>query len=553
MKKILFCVAILTLTINAVPAAEPMEREHESASYLLKMQDFFSTAKEKAVGLFEWPERTTWSTVGKKFAISLTGLVGCNQLMYASTDEDASPWLNYSSSVGYMLSAGLFQDAVCDFIYLIYDHLRQGPLKKKVFGRSQNPSSMQLELYEKLREQDDEQKRRLVRLGNLTFNVLSVASMNYGFYQNLSVMLHHHISLVGLSFPSWYSDCLSGRAVCFPAMTSLFFCAGIGVLIYDLREISFFLDPGFARRGESPWMTIIHGFAKASWSVRMTAAHEIDLRIQHHLQFTDPELYESFMRAHGFSRADRFIQSVLRTQANYQVYQSLLILLKNGTEYFLTSAQVEKLDNSTMPLPSEGRHKGCKRLKHQPHAVSIPAKRGEVRFNLEASAHPEAEPLFVKAKVKSRGKQRVVESLEAPLTSVFVQAEDNQQALIRKAALERIDNLRAQYPIKVQILEKEIRKLNNFLKGHLEGIGGSVFRIVWQVNQKSFALSFEKPHEKDRNNYSGNKLKRVLNTLEVGYLSGLDEDKILAYIQDNKRHNLLRFPKLMHYLISQRN
>lgn len=552
MKKILFCVAILNLTINAAQAAEPVRDEQDYTSYLSKIREFVSTSKEKAIALFERPEQATWSTVGKKFAISITGLVGCNQLMYASTEEDASPWLNYPSSVGYMLSAGIFQDAVCQSIGLIYKHLRQQPLKKKVFGRSQNPSPRQLEEYEKLTEQDDEQKRRLVRLGRLTFNALSVASMTYGFYQNLSVMLHNHVSLVGLSFPSWYSDCLSGQAVCFPAMTSLFFCAGIGVLIYDLREISFFLDPAFARRGESPWMAIIHGFAKASLSVRMTAAHDIDLRTQHHLQFTDPELYEKFMRAHGFSRADRFIQSILRTQANYQVYQSLLILLKNGAEYFLTSAQVERLD-STALLSPEGRPKGRKRSKYKSYSLSTSARGGEVRFNLEEAAQSEAGPSFVKAKIKSRGNPRGAESLEATVTPVSVQAEDNQQALIRKEALERINNLRAQYPIKTHNLEGEIKSLEKFLKGRLEGVGGSVFRIVWQVNQKSFALSFEKPHEKDRNNYSGNKLKRVLNTLEVGYLSGLDEDKILAYIQDNKRYNLLRFPKLMHYLISQRN
>ena len=86
------------------------------------------------------------------------------------------------------------------------------------------------------------------------------------------------------------------------------------------------------------------------------------------------------------------------------------------------------------------------------------------------------------------------------------------------------------------------------MHAEVQPIDGNEYRLVWRINEKRYALKYEINHGWDSSNYAGNKLDRILNMLEVGYLVGLSGEQIHTYITENERYNLLRFPKFLCYL-----
>jgi hypothetical protein len=122
----------------------------------------------------------------------------------------------------------------------------------------------------------------------------------------------------------------------------------------------------------------------------------------------------------------------------------------------------------------------------------------------------------------------------------------------RDAALLRIQELRKQHPIKVGIIELELKKAAKFLKGYIKPVDGSEFSLDWTIGTNRYSLNFEIPHGKDPTNYKGNKLDRVLSVLETCYLIGLSEDSAEKYINEYNLHNLYRLKKYISYIFLHR-
>jgi len=121
----------------------------------------------------------------------------------------------------------------------------------------------------------------------------------------------------------------------------------------------------------------------------------------------------------------------------------------------------------------------------------------------------------------------------------------------RADGLARLTDLKNQHPIKAKAIEKELRKVADFLHGKIEPIDGSEFRLVWEVNGTKFAIKFEKAHDKD-NIYKGNKLKRILSMCETGYLVGLDEATLDNYIKEYDLSHLWRLTRFPFYVLLNR-
>ena len=125
----------------------------------------------------------------------------------------------------------------------------------------------------------------------------------------------------------------------------------------------------------------------------------------------------------------------------------------------------------------------------------------------------------------------------------------------RKAGLERVNDLRNTYPIKTNVIMKELRELCKFLpSGQIISTGnGSEFKLMWIPSEnKPISLKFEIPHGSDSTVFRGNKLDCVLNTLELGYLHGWDPTAINAYIDEYRRENLLRLDQVILFILGNR-
>ena len=124
----------------------------------------------------------------------------------------------------------------------------------------------------------------------------------------------------------------------------------------------------------------------------------------------------------------------------------------------------------------------------------------------------------------------------------------------RRAGLQRVNELRRQYPINVRTIRRELDTLANFLPlGRIEGVTANVFKISWHPPEgRPVSLNFEMPHGNDHTVFRGNKLDWALNTLELGYLHGWDARQIRAYIEENDRHNLLRLPQYIMFIFGNR-
>src|SRR5690606_30019890 len=110
--------------------------------------------------------------------------------------------------------------------------------------------------------------------------------------------------------------------------------------------------------------------------------------------------------------------------------------------------------------------------------------------------------------------------------------------ITRTTALARIQALRQPTTIKETIINQEIRQLLSFLtNSSLENIGhGKRAIIISFKGGKSFRIIFEAPHQQSNaasDEYKGHRKTRVLDALQVGYLHGWSEKKILDFMNVN--------------------
>jgi hypothetical protein len=269
---------------------------------------------------------------------------------------------------------------------------------------------------------------------------------------------------------------------------------------------------------------------------------------------------------HHLSGLNWFLPLFLRYYGNYQLYESALLTLKNVICYFKDIPVIEAIDEQPQTHKEDNTSKilkGKKKKYKEPTLIKEEARNGGEKtspLSLSSQIKPESlnnkqskdckEPLS-KPKIKTRKSSNldfVARSKEDKGKQKISNTPIDLKAGLRNKGLDTVKSLRDQYPIKVNVIQRAINGLEKFLNGKSEKIQGSEYRLVWHLNGKRYAMKYEIPHGWDSANFAGNKLNRILNVLEIGYLVGLNEEQVNAYIESNERYNLLRLAKFIRYL-----
>ena len=287
------------------------------------------------------------------------------------------------------------------------------------------------------------------------------------------------------------------------------------------------------------------------------------------------KLYENYLQAasryedyatqhqHQLSGLNWLLPLFLRNYGNYQLYESALLTLKNLICYLKDLPVIEVMEGQPVPSvdilqPKDSvktkkyiNNKNTNDIQGITNNSSSHFQEGprEYSDNVKSDRYV---PPSSKPKVKRRGVQNSNFLKSSESNNKGKQKTPNPpidpKLAQRNEGLEHVKDLRKQYPVKVTEVESAIRQLKKFLNAESEPVDGNEYRLVWRINGKRYAIKYEIPHGWDNSNYAGNKLNRILNILEVGYLVGLSEGQINAYITENERYNLLRFPKFLCYL-----
>jgi hypothetical protein len=120
----------------------------------------------------------------------------------------------------------------------------------------------------------------------------------------------------------------------------------------------------------------------------------------------------------------------------------------------------------------------------------------------------------------------------------------------RNAALQSINECRTRRVIPRRKIDSELEKLRKLLpNAKIHDIDGSEHELTCHWYDKSYSIKFETPHGLDANQFRGNKLRKILNVLEAGYLWGWEQEKRKVYM--NTRTSTGRFEPL-YYIFGER-
>lgn len=271
--------------------------------------------------------------------------------------------------------------------------------------------------------------------------------------------------------------------------------------------------------------------------------------------------YEDYVakHQHHLSGLNWFLPIFLRYYGNYQLSESAILTFKNLICYFKDFPYIEIIEDESQfheDEPSIISHKDKKKkgLREGINAnpsVSTSSQMEKKDFSREIIEDHKGILIEPKTKIKTRGtpNQNFTKPSEQGKGKQIISSTPiDSKATVRKKGLDTIKTLRNQYPVKAATIAGAIKDLEKFLDAKSETIQGSEYRLVWHINGKRYAMKYETPHGWDSTNFAGNKLDRILNVLEIGYLAGLNEDQVNDYIREYESYNLLRLGKFFYYL-----
>lgn len=516
-----------------------------------------SVKARETISFFLTPtQKPTWPTTLYKATTGASLMFSCNMLEDTSFLE-SYPYVNYATSSAFIIGANILFSATGDTLYLLYDAIQSPRIAKKIFGPHGKRTPGKEATYNQLIEKRNQRISHCTRAGLYLINSLTMTYSTYRYANLLTSFVSEGINPFALAFPEDYPSCTSSTILCRPLTTPIFLALNLSTLIYNLRELSFFTDPTFSKRGDVPFFSYVNGFSKAGISAEIARLKGLDLQTLEALARIKnaPFLYEMYTAQYKFSQLDRFLQLSIRFYGTYQVYEGAILTFKNIGSYFKRAAIIEEIrediTKNTKPEKITHKEKSLSK-KHKNSSLEQPVQENkdkDIDFsNYEASSNLKYIPPEMRVKTKKRGTADPSYLRENLIEVSQINEQIDYKAQERERSLESIRLLRQQYPIKDRVIEKAINDLQGFLSAEKEKIDGNECRLVWYIGTKRYSLKYETAHGKDSSNYEGNKLDRILNMLEVGYLIGLNEEKIHSYIKENNRYNILRFPKFVTYL-----
>lgn len=541
--------------------------------------------------LFKTDDNPTWSGALTKVSAGIAGLYLFNNLSETNSVE------HYTySSLGFM-SAALTFNGIYELAYLSYDYLRYPSMARQAFGRSMRETPHGRDRLNQLILRSDLQLTALTRAGRLSLNTLCTLYSTYHYLSQLIGMLTKGTNPFGLSYPD--GIVCTSNFLCMPIMIPTFLALFTSTVIYNIRELSHFSEPTFGARGDVPFFELVNGFVRVGLSAQIPKAYKIDLRTLQvlsspqlydfsvtsaaHQHLTSAELYDLFVEQHNFHLTDRMIYLLAKEHANFLIYSSLILVVKNMGDYIWGRVRIGKQKKGTVGLdslpnlkPREGRKgpiRNLSALQAPPQTSATPLSStlalmpplsnptdslathqppSQSSQGLLGSSQPHE-------RTKTRGTpdiskaQRLPKPPRAKGPSSEGLTKEDPTLPIRQAALERLRQLRRQYPIKEDIILSEIRQAERFLQGESRAVGKNKYELIWSIGDNEYNVHYEIPHGNDGGVYAGNRLDNVLTSLEMCYIVGLDEMKAKEYIESYNLYHLLRIDRLMYYIFFNRN
>ena len=121
----------------------------------------------------------------------------------------------------------------------------------------------------------------------------------------------------------------------------------------------------------------------------------------------------------------------------------------------------------------------------------------------------------------------------------------NLEGSVHYQALQQINQCRRFNTVKKAYIDTLLSKTCKFVNGYLENDPATGKNIVLTKNDRTVRIFYEEPHGKSSCDYTGYKLKRVLNAMETAYAYRWTEDGIRAYLAKVGRDAFYTVPQNM--------
>lgn len=461
----------------------------------------------------------------------------CSNFFLEADFKERSVLADAAGQIGYIGAFGVMIDGIKDVLGILYSRITVTPDKRSFkLKRGRFVPCTRKDKEEASYQQWSKSTGLLQSLGNsvvLTYMVSFCAQT----FQN-------EVLAKGLNPFSVYVDetgCSSYPIFCMPFVTTMLLGVNSALVVYNVREVLRFSHGSQEASGDIPLCGVLSGFAEVVAHKQMREAFQY-MSVEY-----NPSLHALEMSSHlnwGPFLAAEFLQ----VHGHYQCGMALIQMGRNAYGYAMTYLDRRNRPYIVIdPEPFEEVPQASVKLPSPPKSLLT----GSVAplFSLEEGEDESSRP---KQKVKRRGIARQAEDQEPE-----VQQENPPETLQdqqRRVGLQRVNDLRLRYPINVHEIMREMGILAEFLpSGRIEGITANVFKISWRPPEgRQVSLNFEVPHGKDSTVFRGNKRDWALNTLELGYLYGWDAARIAEYIAEYNRHNLLRIPQAMMFILGNR-
>jgi len=257
---------------------------------------------------------------------------------------------------------------------------------------------------------------------------------------------------------------------------------------------------------------------------------------------------------------ERFLQQLAAPQPHHaavpQGHQPLLLAPVPQPAQLLQVPQQQPVP----PLPAQGVAPQAPQqiAAPQPHHAAVPLIQQQPAAAAPLPAaliapQPAPQPPLAANKPQRQAAHDAAAPLHPQLPAAAPQQtpEELERNLKRQEALARIQGYHQASTIKKATINQEIRQLLAFLT-NASLVNSTHGKRAIDINfgdGKSFRLIFEPPHAQNNaasDEYKGYRKERVLDALQVGYLLGWDQDKIIKFMNDN---NIVRFYNIPLFLL----
>lgn len=320
---------------------------------------------------------------------------------------------------------------------------------------------------------------------------------------------------------------------------------------YDLYEIGHTYSTG-KTRNNMPIMALIDSYCKIVYAISLYLSWSEEGFDPSSLLTPIKNIFFQGLKIHGETGLNMALIQMFYNMANgvYSHFINLsLVTIDNGDTPLLPIVSTKTYPSmKTMtsfsvdpvaPVSSSSASQDLKTL------LSLPS--------IDLMIHsPQESPIQQKKKVKTKGKMQENVPVTPPTiqTRIILSKRDQQ----RNNALERIQSYRSKNIVKKTLIDQEIRSLKSFSHDIFICRAGHGKQAI-TINGNEFKAFFEPSHGKQKvskDEYQGYRKERILDALQVSYLYGWDEDKILDFMKVNNINRFYNIPSFLIHILWNR-